>query len=419
MPIDVRSDRVSKRYRVRRKDHPPAGLAGRAARALWTPTVDFWALRDASFEISRGETVGIIGRNGAGKSTILKLLGGITDPTEGEITIVGRLAALIEVGSGFHPELTGRENVFLSGAILGMKRREIRARLDSISDFSGVSAFLDTPVKYYSSGMYVRLGFAIAAHLEAHVLLVDEVLAVGDVEFQARCLQRIQELKRSGMTMVLVSHDLGAVEQLSDRAILVERGQLVASGRPADIITRYQRLVNGPDAVPADVPDDQQTGDAPVRITGLTLHSAEGTALLAATAGAPLVARLTLAGEAATAARVTLSFYEFNSGTLLTACTGEIPARTLPHEAQRHVEFLFPELLLAPGVYTLGATVTPVGAPEPVAWRFGRTTLYVQGEHAGQGVFAQPFECRVWSGPGQPPVRDAAPSVVGESTWAR
>ena len=233
MAVDVRCDRVSKRYRVRRKDDLSAGLAERAARALWVPTEDFWALRDASFEIARGETVGIIGRNGAGKSTILKLLGGITDPTEGEITIVGRLAALIEVGSGFHPELTGRENVFLSGAILGMKRREIKARLDSISDFSGVAAFLDTPVKYYSSGMYVRLGFAIAAHLEAHVLLVDEVLAVGDAEFQGRCLQRIQELKRRGATMVLVSHDLGAIEQLADRAFLVDGGRLIATGSPA------------------------------------------------------------------------------------------------------------------------------------------------------------------------------------------
>jgi ABC-type polysaccharide/polyol phosphate transport system ATPase subunit len=396
MAIDVRCDRVSKRYRVQRKDDVPAGLAGRAARALWSPTVDFWALRDASFDISRGETIGIIGRNGAGKSTILKLLGGITDPTEGEITIVGRLAALIEVGSGFHPELTGRENVFLSGAILGMKRREIRARLDSISDFSGVAAFLDTPVKYYSSGMYVRLGFAIAAHLEAHVLLVDEVLAVGDAEFQGRCLQRIQELKRNGATMVLVSHDLGAIEQLADRAILVDRGRLIADGSATDVITRYQRLVNGSDAVPSDA-DVNQPGDAPVRIAALTLHSPEGTSLLAAVAGAPLIARVSLIGDAATAARVTLSLYDFNAGTLLTTCSGEVPAATTPGATELSVEFTFPQLLLAPGVYTLGATVTPVGAGRPVAWRFGRTTLYVQGRHTSQGVFAQPFEYRVSS----------------------
>jgi ABC-type polysaccharide/polyol phosphate transport system ATPase subunit len=394
MAIDVRCDRVSKRYRVQRKDDVPAGLAERAARALWSPTVDFWALRDASFDISRGETVGIIGRNGAGKSTILKLLGGITDPTEGEITIVGRLAALIEVGSGFHPELTGRENVFLSGAILGMKRREIRARLDSISDFSGVAAFLDTPVKYYSSGMYVRLGFAIAAHLEAHVLLVDEVLAVGDAEFQGRCLQRIQELKRNGATMVLVSHDLGAIEQLADRAILVDKGRLIAEGSATDIITRYQRLVNGSDAVPSDA-GVNEPGDAPVRIAALTLHSPEGTSLLAAVAGAPLIARVSLSGDAATAARVTLSFYDFNAGTLLTTCSGEVPAAATSGATERSVEFTFPELLLAPGVYTLGATVTPVGAERPVAWRFGRTTLYVQGRHMSQGVFAQPFEYRV------------------------
>jgi ABC-type polysaccharide/polyol phosphate transport system ATPase subunit len=415
MPIDVRCDRVSKRYRVRSRQNPPAGLAVRAARALWAPTVDFWALRDASFEIPRGETVGIIGRNGAGKSTLLKLIGGITDPTEGEITIVGRLAALIEVGSGFHPELTGRENVFLSGAILGMRRREIKARLDSISDFSGVSAFLDTPVKYYSSGMYVRLGFAIAAHLQAHVLLVDEVLAVGDVEFQGRCLQRIQELKRAGVTMVLVSHDLGAVEQLSDRVILVDGGRLVASGRPGEIITRYQRLVSGPDAAPVDAAEDQQEGDVPLRITGLTLHTPEGTSLLAATAGAPLIARVNLAGDLSTAARVTLSFYDFNAGTLLTACAGEVPPGTA-REGHRYVEFTFPELLLAAGVYTLGATVTPVDAPRPVAWRFGRTTLYVQGTHAGQGVFAQPFECRVSNAPGVPSVRDAAPSLAGRES---
>ena len=167
----------------------------RAVETFWEPAEDFWALEDVTFEVARGETLGVVGRNGAGKSTLLKLLGGITTPTEGEITIVGKLSALIEVGSGFHPELTGRENVFLSGAILGMRRRDIAARLDSIAEFSGVSAFLDVPVKFYSSGMYVRLGFAIAAHLEPDILLVDEVLAVGDSEFQTRCLTRIEELE--------------------------------------------------------------------------------------------------------------------------------------------------------------------------------------------------------------------------------
>ena len=396
MAIDVRCVRVSKRYRMRRGAAPSRGLASRALRALREPGHDFWALRDVSFEIARGETLGIVGRNGAGKSTILKLLSGITEPSEGEIAIVGRLSALIEVGSGFHPELTGRENVFLSGAILGMRRREIKARLDSIRDFSGVAAFLDMPVKYYSSGMYVRLGFAIAAHLEPDVLLVDEVLAVGDAEFQARCLQRIQELKRRGTTMVLVSHDLGAVEQLSDRAILVDGGRLAAAGRPADVIGHYQRLIGGPDTQPIDGADEAEQAHPAVRITGLTLHTGEGTPVLAATAGAPLIARVTLERRTAGAAQVALTFYDFNAGTQLTQCVGDVPARGEPAESgELSVEFVFPELLLAPGAYTLGATVTPSGAARPTAWRFGRTTLYVQGSTAGRGIFAQPFECRV------------------------
>ena len=417
--IDVHCDRVSKRYRVRRRDDAPAGFAGRAARALRAPTVDFWAVREASFEIARGETVGIIGRNGAGKSTILKLLGGITDPTEGEITIVGRLAALIEVGSGFHPELTGRENVFLSGAILGMRRREIKARLDSISDFSGVSAFLDTPVKYYSSGMYVRLGFAIAAHLEPHVLLVDEVLAVGDIEFQARCLERIQELKRRGTTMVLVSHDLGAVEQLSDRAILMDGGQLVEVGRPSDVVTRYQRLVKGSDAVPPDAVNDGDSVEAAVRFTGLTLHTGDGTSLLTATSGAPLIARASLTGDPSVACEVNLSFYDYNAGTLLTACTAAVPPAAGAAAPDRCVEFVFPELLLSSGVYTLGVTVTPSGAAHPASWRFGRTTLYVQGRGTAQGVFTQPFETRVTFVGGQAPRAETQSRVPAGSSWSR
>jgi len=190
---DVRTVDLGKRYRIR------------------AASDDFWALRHTSFEVAPGEAFGVIGPNGAGKSTLLKLLSSITAPSEGEIRIRGQIAALIEVGSGFHPELTGRENVFLSGTILGMRRREIAQRLDDIVAFSGVGGFIDEPVKRYSSGMYVRLGFAVAAHLEADVLLVDEVLAVGDAEFQARCLRRIQELRARGTTIIFISHDLGTV----------------------------------------------------------------------------------------------------------------------------------------------------------------------------------------------------------------
>jgi lipopolysaccharide transport system ATP-binding protein len=303
---------------------------------------------------------------------------------------------MIEVGSGFHPELTGRENIFLSGAILGLRRREIAARLDSIADFSGVVRFLDTPVKYYSSGMYVRLGFAIAAHLEPDILLIDEVLAVGDVEFQARCLQRIQELKRRGTTMMLVSHDLGAIEQLSDRAILFDGGRLVDAGRPHDVITAYQRLVSGPDALSPDAATDDMGNDPLVRVTALTLEDTAGATMLTATTGAPLIARVRLVFHTTTAATIRLTFFNFDTGALLTELTGEAdPAGRTGPGGELDLLFAMPELMLAPGAYTLGLTATLRDDERPIAWRFGRTTLYVQGASRAPGVFAQPFQCRV------------------------
>jgi len=205
-------------------------------------TNDFWAVNDVSFTVARGEALGIIGHNGAGKSTILKLLYNITRPTRGEITIDGKLSALIEVASGFHPDLTGRENVYLNGSLLGMRRAEIAGKLASIVEFAGVAAFMDTPVKRYSSGMYLRLGFAIAAHLEADILLLDEVLAVGDANFQAKCINRVTELKRAGKTIVFVSHNLSAVESLCDRALLLDHGQVITSGTPKKVIAEYEQL---------------------------------------------------------------------------------------------------------------------------------------------------------------------------------
>jgi ABC-type polysaccharide/polyol phosphate transport system ATPase subunit len=400
--IDVRCEHISKRYLVRRRQTStsPRFLGGLFERR--GPEQEFWALRDLSFELPRGETLGVVGRNGAGKSTLLKLLGGITAPTEGQITIVGRLSAMIEVGSGFHPELTGRENVFLSGAILGMRRRDIASRLDSIADFSGVAAFLDTPVKFYSSGMYVRLGFAIAAHLEPEILLVDEVLAVGDAEFQARCMQRIEALKRRGTTMMLVSHDLGAIEQLSDRAVLIEGGRLTAAGTAHDVVTTYQRLVHAPDALPVDAVSELPDGPPALHIERLTLHDADARPLLSAFAGAPLIARVALTFATATAAVIRLSIYEFEQGTLLTELLAEVDGAA----GEIEVQFAMPQLLLAPGTYTLGVTATPAGAARPSAWHFGRTTLYVQGGTARKGVFEQPFESHVSM---------ASPAVAGSA----
>ncbi len=200
---------------------------------------ELWALKDVSFEVAEGDVVGIIGRNGAGKSTLLKILTRITTPTTGRAEIRGRVGSLLEVGTGFHPELTGRENIFLNGSILGMKRREIATKLDEIVDFAGVEKFIDTPVKRYSSGMYVRLAFSVAAHLEPEILLVDEVLAVGDSEFQRRCLGRMEDIGASGRTVLFVSHNMQAMTRLCDRVILLDGGQVVEDGESSAVVARY------------------------------------------------------------------------------------------------------------------------------------------------------------------------------------
>src|SRR6516162_384010 len=201
---------------------------------------EFWALKHVSFEVNEGEVVGIIGRNGAGKSTLLKILSRITDPTEGRVRLRGRVGSLLEVGTGFHPELTGRENVFLNGAILGMSRREISRKFDEIVAFAEVENFLDTPVKWYSSGMYVRLAFAVAAHLEPEILIVDEVLAVGDTEFQKKCLGKMDEVsRREGRTILFVSHNLAAIAQMADRALLLEAGCITIDGSVRDAFSAY------------------------------------------------------------------------------------------------------------------------------------------------------------------------------------
>jgi lipopolysaccharide transport system ATP-binding protein len=200
---------------------------------------EFWALNDVSFEVKQGEVIGIIGRNGAGKSTLLKILSRIIEPTEGRVVLKGRVASLLEVGTGFHPELTGRENIYLNGAILGMTRREIRSKFDEIVAFAEVEKFLDTPVKRYSSGMYVRLAFAVAAHLDPEILVVDEVLAVGDAEFQQKCLGKMSDVARESRTILFVSHNMAAVRALTRRCMLLDRGRIISEGDTESVITDY------------------------------------------------------------------------------------------------------------------------------------------------------------------------------------
>src|SRR5262245_7739792 len=234
--VDIVAHNVSKSYRVRRD--------GRSERGLFRfrSAERFWALKDVTFSVRRGEALGVVGPNGSGKTTLIKLLARITSPDSGELAIAGRLMSLVEVGAGFHPELSGRDNVFLNAAIFGIPVAQVRKRFDRILEFSGLADFIDAPVKTYSSGMFVRLGFAVAAHLDADILLLDEVLAVGDLAFQARCIERIEEIRRSGRTILLVSHDLAAVERLCDRVLLLISGEIVAEGAPGDMIEKYQTI---------------------------------------------------------------------------------------------------------------------------------------------------------------------------------
>jgi lipopolysaccharide transport system ATP-binding protein len=214
-------------------------LGRKMTRSLSAETSEFWALKDVTFKVQQGERLGIIGRNGAGKSTLLKILSRVTEPTKGRVEIAGRVASLLEVGTGFHGELTGRENVFLNGAVLGMRKVEIAKKFDEIVAFSGVVDFIDTPVKRYSSGMYVRLAFAIAAHVDPDILIVDEVLAVGDLEFQQRCLSRMKELEEAGRTVLFVTHNMDALVALCDRGLVFDRGQIVFDGSAAETRNTY------------------------------------------------------------------------------------------------------------------------------------------------------------------------------------
>lgn len=245
---------------------------------------EFWALKDISFEIKRGERVGIIGRNGAGKSTLLKILSRITEPTNGRISIKGRVASLLEVGTGFHPELTGRENIYLNGAILGMSKVEIKKKFDEIVAFAEVEKFLDTPVKRYSSGMYVRLAFAVAAHLEPEVLVVDEVLAVGDAGFQKKCLGKMEDVaEQEGRTVLFVSHNMAAVDKLCQHGVVLDRGQLKYIGSQTEAITQYLTGLSGNTTSLRERTDRQGSGE--VRVTGIEFRDVNGNVIDAASCG--------------------------------------------------------------------------------------------------------------------------------------
>jgi lipopolysaccharide transport system ATP-binding protein len=252
---------------------------------------DFWALRDVCMDVAEGEVLGLVGRNGAGKSTLLKILSRITEPTTGEIRLRGRVASLLEVGTGFHPELTGRENIYLNGAILGMSTQEIRSKFDEIVAFSEIETFLDTPVKRYSSGMYIRLAFAVAAHLEPEILLVDEVLAVGDSAFQTKCLGKMSEVSRAGRTVVFVSHNMASIRQLCSSAALLTEGTLACKGDVQDVVREYLRSYQSTAEHGAFIARNEDLG---ITLRKMDLLDADQQPVTAMQAGSPITFRLAL-----------------------------------------------------------------------------------------------------------------------------
>jgi ABC-type polysaccharide/polyol phosphate transport system ATPase subunit len=351
--IDIQLDRVSKQYKLRTPGRSPKPWYSDPFRRRWSP---MWAIRNVSFQVRQGEALGIVGHNGAGKTTILKILSSITTPTSGEITVRGRMAALVEVGSGFHPELTGRENINLHGAMLGMRRWEIRQKLDSIIEFSGVGQYIDVPVKRYSSGMYVRLGFSIAAHLNPDILLLDEVLAVGDAAFQAKCLGRLAELRRTGRTVVFISHDLAAVYRLCDRAILMDHGQVVADGPPRQVIDEYQRMTFGDDTAPVGAAESE----SPAQCTSVSFSAPDPAQGIRT--GYPMVARLSYrANQVIPAAVFRISLY-WPSGYLcaqLTTDSSQGGFTLGPGEGR--IEFHCPVVPVVPGLYRVDISIESNG----------------------------------------------------------
>lgn len=367
----IRVDRVSKTFRVyrdRNRSLKATILSGR--RAVYE---DFWALRDVSLEIPEGRTFGLLGNNGSGKSTLLKCIALILEPNAGTIAHRGRLAAMLEVGSGFHPELTGRENVYLNGSILGMSKPEIDRKLDSIIDFSGVEQFIDQPVKNYSSGMYVRLGFAVSIHVEPDILLVDEVLAVGDLQFQEKCMEKFAELKRDGRTVVVVSHGLEQMRSFCDEAAWLSHGELQAVGPAREIIDSYANLEHG--ATP-DAQGGTRFGSGEATITRIELLDRTGEDVRHVQTGDPLTIRLSYRATERIARPVFGASIDAVDGPFMWGHhgldDGFVPERLEAGEGS--VEIAIPAITFRPGAFQVSASIQDFSCTHMYgAWQRGVT----------------------------------------------
>ena len=366
---EVLLENVSKRYLLnrRRSLHLKGTLLG-ALRGERAVKEEFWALKDVSLNLKPGEALGVMGRNGSGKSTLLKVLSKILEPDGGRVEITGKIASLVELGAGFHPDLTGRENVFLNGAILGFGRREIQKKFDEIVSFSGIGDFIDQPVKVYSSGMYIRLGFSVAVHVNPDVLLIDEILAVGDSHFQKKCFQKIFDFRRRGKTILLVSHDLTSLERICDKAVLLEKGQVVECGRPEEVIPRYQALLLGSGETAAVSGASQRWGSGEVKILDVLLRTERGI-------DRPLFG---------------ISFHGDEVGVLSGPNSrGQLPLTTLS-AGEGRVEFEIDSLPLLTGTYRLSAAIYDSSGVQPYDhWEQAFTfhVLESTGGWAGIGLF--------------------------------
>ena len=360
------------------RDLLPA-LAHRLARRTRTQLEEreFWALRDVSFDVRRGEAFGIVGANGAGKSTMLKLLTGIMRPTSGSIRVAGRLSALIEVGAGFHPDLTGRENVFLNGTILGLKRDEIRQRFDAIVAFSGLEEFIDTPVKRYSSGMYARLGFSVAAHVDPDVLLVDEVLSVGDYLFQRKCVERMNEVIANGATVVFVSHNLRAVTNLCQRSVFIEKGSVRMLGPTADVVREYM----------SHDQNERAGAERDVMITRVEVHDAAGPRVEFDTDG-----KLRITVEARAKSRyedvsVVVQVVDDDQYPIFDTCTQRLGRGALSLDAGTSLTCTFElDLGLAEGGYHVNAFLHRYVTNRPYDRWIGAATFFIAGTPQVRGL---------------------------------
>ena len=387
-PIELAN--VWKRYQIGSHDSLRDALPGLLRR--WTrrtdagtPEGEFWALSDVSFHVRQGETLGIVGSNGAGKSTIHKLLSRITTQTKGALRVHGLLAALIELGGGFHPDLTGEENIYLQGTMLGLRHREIRRLYDSIVAFSELEKFLKTPVKRYSSGMVVRLGFAVAAHVHPDVLLIDEVLAVGDLAFQQKCFRRIDELRQAGTTMIFISHNLEAVQKLCDRVLLLKEGRVIGEGTPAEMIRRYHDDVSMRTA--RTTPVSTATAESAFQIDEIALRDSSGNTLETLESGTPLRVEMAFTTRRLIRQPVVRVAIERLDGLLCHATTTRSD-HTLPEvlTGAGTLTLEYPSLNLLPNLYQVTVEVFEEGNPIPLAAVRQGHCFQITTDHHEQGA---------------------------------